>query len=142
MTGDCKLTPYEREEFEAAAAAAAKSDPYLFSLDRRHRELSPVQKLALAVLARGILDYHFRSRLGTGSVGQRLYNDLASQADAKAWLASDATYPFSFLWICEQLALRPDRTRAAIPAITDFSAFMDTDKNQGQRNPMKGRVAA
>lgn len=74
----------------------------------------PYIKLLVAVLARAVMDL-LSNRVA----------DKASRQEARRWLTSPMDDAWSFIWICDQLDICPQRTLKSIlefKPITDYGA--------------------
>jgi hypothetical protein len=68
----------------------------------------PEKRLMLAVLEAAVAEFQRHARAGTRA-GQRAFDD------AEAWIGSDdVQWPFSFVNICQALALEPGAVRSAL----------------------------
>lgn len=70
--------------------------------------ITPEVCLLWAVLERGIIDFTGK----VGSIGTEDKNYW--ERNAKAWVLSNATDPFSFNWICDELGLIAKQVRRQI----------------------------
>ena len=89
----------EEAEYESAANVAPPCDL-----------TDPSVSLLLAVLERAILDLVGRGRDGPIERDATRVN----QRDAFEWIASDAEEHWSFLWVCDHLALSRALTRKSV----------------------------
>ena len=75
------------------------------------------RRLLVAVLARAIYDYRVFYLGKRGSKKDREWGE-----DAKEWLFSKEKGPFSFLWVCDVLELKPSEIRRFAKYITEKQA--------------------
>jgi len=108
-SGGIYRDPYGfREEAEAAIEAAPVEDEQTGLHNDGARP--PVQRLMVAVLEEALLSYQ-RNVRSSRQWSRRRFRE------AEEWFASDAaTWPFSFVVICETLDLEPEDIRAGLRA--------------------------
>ena len=90
--------------------------PAQFYADR-HAQRTPLQRLALAVLADGLRCYQGRAGIPAASSPQnRSARSRKLAVEAERWLRADTDSPFSFEGVCAALGLDSDWLRAKVLA--------------------------